>query len=236
MKDRRKSRKAGRVMQIKGKKAVCISASNMADSGKQSISYRICELIRKILDKDQVICTILDLREYELIPCNGCGQCYEGGECGRDRDFNHVYEMLAQADWCFIVSPHYAPVPAKLCMLLEKMEQITFLRWWKDESYHSKLYGKLAGIISHGGGEKWAMDSYKAMVNDTIANALDTVQMKVVPFNSKWDTGIALSVKNVRKEDGIFPVQEYDWEMMEESLYNYVEVVVQTARSLYALK
>ena len=33
------------------------------------------------------------------------------------------------------------------------------------------------------------MDSYKAMVNDTIANALDTVQMKVVPFNSKWDDG-----------------------------------------------
>ena len=116
------------------------------------------------------------------------------------------------------------------------MEQATFLHWWKDEAYQSKLHGKLAGIISHGGGEKWAMDSYKAMVNDTIANALDTVQMKVVPFNSKWDTGITLCVKNVKKEEGIFPVQEYDWEMIEETLYNYVEVVVQTARSLYALK
>lgn len=223
-------------MQIKGKKAVCISASNVMGSRKQSTSYRICERIKKILDKDQVACTILDLREYEPNACIGCGQCYGSRRCCRDQEFNKIYELLAQADWCFIVSPHYAPVPSKLCMLLEKMEQITFLHWWKDQSYHSELYGKLAGIISHGGGEKWALDSYKAMVNDTIANALDTVQMKVIPFSSKWDTGIALSVQNVQKGEGIFPVQEYDWEMIEENLYNYVEVVVQTARSLYALK
>ena len=223
-------------MQVKGKKAVCISASNVAGSGKKSTSYQICELIKQILDKDQVTCTILDLREYELTPCIGCGQCYESGICSRDLGFTQIYDILSETDWCFIVSPHYAPIPAKLCMLLEKMEQATFLHWWKDEAYQSKLHGKLAGIISHGGGEKWAMDSYKAMVNDTIANALDTVQMKVVPVNSKWDTGITLCVKNVKKEEGIFPVQEYDWEMIEETLYNYVEVVVQTARSLYALK
>ena len=52
-------------MQVKGKKAVCISASNVAGSGKKSTSYQICELIKQILDKDQVTCTILDLREYE---------------------------------------------------------------------------------------------------------------------------------------------------------------------------
>lgn len=223
-------------MQIKGKKAICISASNVMGSRKQSTSYRICELIKRILEKDQVSCTILDLREYELNSCIGCGQCYEGRRCCRDKEFNSIYGQMAEVDWCFIVSPHYAPVPAKLCMLLEKMEQITFLHWWKDQSYRSEMYGKLAGIVSHGGGEKWAMDSYKAMVNDTIANALDTVQMKVVPFNSKWDTGITLCIKNVRKEDGVFPIQEYDWELIEENLYNYVEVVVQTARSLYALK
>lgn len=223
-------------MQIKGKKAVCISASNMMDSKEKSTSLLISERVREILGKSQVTCDILDLREYELNPCVGCGQCFESRRCCRDQEFNEIYNNLTQADWCFIISPHYAPIPAKLCMLLEKMEQITFLHWWKDQSYCSELYGKLAGIISHGGGEKWALDSYKAMVNDTIANALDTVQMKVVPFSSKWDTGISLPVKHVEQGEGIFPIQEYDWESMEEKLHNYVEVVVQTARSLYAIK
>ena len=223
-------------MQIKGKKAVCISASNMMDSGEKSTSLRISEKIKEILDKSQVACDVLDLREYDMNPCIGCGQCYEDKRCCKDQQFNNIYDRLVQADWCFIVSPHYAPIPAKLCMLLEKMEQITFLHWWKDQSYCSELHGKLAGIISHGGGEKWALDSYKAMVNDTIANALDTIQMKVVPFSSKWDTGISLPVRHVEKGKGIFPVQEYDWESMEENLHNYVEVVVQTARSLYAIK
>ena len=74
------------------------------------------------------------------------------------------------------------------------------------------------------------------MVNDAIANALDTIQMKVVPYSSKWDTGISLPVWHVREGEGIFPMQEYDWESMEEKLHNYVEVIVQTARSLYAIK
>lgn len=42
-----------------------------------------------------------------------------------------------QADGVFFVSPHYAPIPAKLSMLLEKMEEITFLHWWKYNSYQS---------------------------------------------------------------------------------------------------
>lgn len=223
-------------MQIKGKKAVCISASNVMGSRNQSTSLQICERIKKILGNEQVSCEILDLRKYELNPCIGCGQCYESHRCSRDREFNSLYDILVGADWCFFVSPHYAPIPAKLCMLLEKMEQITFLHWWKDNSYRSELSGKLVGIVSHGGGESWALDSYKAMVNDTIANALDTIQMKVVPFSFKWDTGIALPVHSTRQQEGIFPIQEYDWEAMEESLSNYIEVVIQTARSLYALK
>lgn len=111
---------------------VCISASNISGSCRESISYGFCEIIKK-----------------------------------------HCFTKLL-----FFVSPHYAPIPAKLCMLLEKMEEITFLHWWKDNAYQSELYHKPAGIISHGGGSDRALSSYKAMVNDTIANALDTIQLK----------------------------------------------------------
>ena len=220
---------------MKEQKAVCISASNIMESQKNSTTYRICKLIAGVLHKKNVLCKIIDLRNSALNPCTGCGQCYEGKRCVQDTNFNCIYEELLTADYVFFVSPHYAPIPAKLCMLLEKMEQITFLHWWQDHKYRSEIYGTLAGIISHGGGGNGALENYKAMVNDTIANALDTIQFKMVPYNSKWNTGISLPVKNVTRNKGIFPCQEYDWRLLEENIEKYVEIVVQTFKSLYAI-
>jgi len=111
-------------------------------------------------------------------------------------------------------------------MILEKMEEITFLHWWKDNSYKSEVYGLPTGIISHGGAADWALKSYKAMVNDTIANALDTIQCKTVPYNSEWDTGISLPVQKVLEEDGIFPIQKYDWKLLGQKLKDYIELVL----------
>ena len=112
-------------------------------------------------------------------------------------------------------------------MILEKMEEITFLHWWKDNEYKSEVYGVPVGIISHGGASDWALKSYKAMVNDTIANALDTIQGKVVPYNSEWNTGISLPVQKVLEEDEIFPIQEYDWNLLTKKLRDYIELVLQ---------
>ena len=103
------------------------------------------------------------------------------------------------------------------------MEQITFLKWGKDSSYKSEVYGKLAGVVSHGGGGDWALKSYKKMVNDTIANALETIQMIVIPFSDEWNTGISLPVEKVSFDDStIFPKQEYDWEFITNKISAYV--------------
>lgn len=150
----------------------------------------------------------------------------EAKRCGRDPDFNMLYEKLVAADGVFFVSPHYAPIPAKLCMLLEKMEEITFLHWWKDNAYRSELYGKPAGIVSHGG-SLWALASYRAMVNDTIANALDTIQLKTVAYDEKWATGISLPVAKAGDDGGIFPAQSYNWEQLTEKLAEYVGIFLQ---------
>ena len=75
----------------------------------------------------------------------------------------------------------------------------------------------------------------EAMVNNTIANALDTIQVKVVPFNSRWNTGIALPVKEVKQKGDIFPTQEYDWTKIEKMIEAYVEVVVLTSKSSYVI-
>ena len=71
------------------------------------------------------------------------------------------------------------------------------------------------------------MKSYKAMVNDTIANALDTIQCKVLSYSSEWDTGISLPVQKVLEQDGIFPIQEYDWQLIAEKLTEYADIVFQ---------
>lgn len=50
------------------------------------------------------------------------------------------------------------------------------VHWWKDNKYKSEVYGIPTGIISHRGASDWALKSYEAMVNDTIANALECLE------------------------------------------------------------
>ena len=208
------------------KKITCISASNIVHSQNQSTSMLLCEKIDAIVREKGNECEIIDLRSCLLSPCIGCGKCYDSKRCCCDSAFNEIYENIIQSDCIFIVSPHYAPIPAKLSMLLEKMEEITFLHWWKDNNYRSEVYGIPAGIISHGGGSDWALKSYKAMVNDTIANALETIQLKTVAFNTEWETGISFGVSNVTEQSDIFPVQEYEWNTILQKLQTYIDVIL----------
>ena len=207
-------------------KVLCISASNILHSNENSTSQILCSKISEFLREKEIACEILDLRTYLLYPCIGCGKCFKSKRCCGDSDFNLIYEKVIEADALFLVSPHYAPIPAKLSMMLEKMEEITFLHWWKDNTYKSEVYGIPTGIISHGGASAWALKSYKAMVNDTIANALDTIQCKTIPFNSEWNTGISLPVQSVQEEDSIFPIQIYDWNLLIQKIRDYIEIVL----------
>ena len=212
-------------------RVVCIAASNIYKSGAESVSLKICGVISQILKEKGISCEILDLRDYDLSPCVGCGGCFDSRRCCRDTAFNEIYNKIVTADSICFVSPHYAPIPAKLSMLLEKMEEITFLHWWKDNTYQSEVYRLPAGIISHGGGADWALTSYKAMVNDTIANALDTIQCRVVSYDFEWTTGISLPVNSVDEEENIFPIQKYDWEMIRKKIEKYIEIMMQDINS-----
>lgn len=116
--------------------------------------------------------------------------------------------------------------PRKTKYDIRENEGNHFLHWWKDNKYKSEIYGIPAGIISHGGDSDWALKSYKAMVNDTIANALDTIQCKTVPYNAEWNTGISLPVQKILEEEGIFPIQKYDWNLLTQKLRNYIELVL----------
>lgn len=116
----------------------------------------------------------------------------------------------------------------------KKMEQITFLHWGADSSYKSEVYRKATGVISHGGGADWVLKSYKLMVNDTIANALDTIQLRLIPFNDDWNTGISLPVSNASfAGDSIFPAQEYDWKKLTRRISDYMDAIIQNIWLFY---
>lgn len=220
---------------MEDKRAVCILASNRMDEQGKSISYYICKMIFAILNKKGISCEMINLRNYALSPCIGCGGCHEGVRCRKDKEFNQIYEQLSLADYVFFVSPQSIPIPAKLCMLFEKMEQLILLQENVNYIGQSELRGKLAGIITYGKGDIWAPEDCKIMVNDTISNILGALGLKIVPYNSKWNTGISLTVRNIPTGNETFLVKEHDWKMMEEAVRRYVEVIVQTSKSLHAI-
>ena len=209
----------------------CISASNIKHAGKNSTSLKVCNLIGELIKeqylKDITVETI-PLVEYELNPCLGCGKCYEYGRCAVDNQFNRIYNNLSAADAIFIVAAHYAPIPAKLSMLLEKIEQLAFLRRFHDEAYRSELYNKPVGIIAHGGGTEEICKYYNSLVLDTIANALSyPVEMKIVGVDEAQAKGVTIPVNAVRKEENnIFPIQEYNWNDIRERIMPLVSNVI----------
>lgn len=228
---------------VKIQKAICISASNIVKNQKQSTSHHISTIIKEALSKKNISCEIIDLRELTLMPCNECDGCCQCRRCSQDTEFNRIYEKVAGADYLFFASPHCAPIPAKLSMLLEKMEKMSSLHKRKEHDGLSKSDGILAGIISYGDVDWEASKGqipaalqekllrYKVMVNDIIADALNRMNMRTVPYNSKWNTGIALPVGDDRKGKK----QIYDQKLLEREIRQYVEVIVQTSKSLYAI-
>ena len=177
-------------------KILCISASNNHRPGvAETSSYQIC---RRITDEakrlaPQAECSIIELKHLSPSPCIDCLKCLTDRRCPHDDVFNEIYEKIIDSDVLFIVSPHYAPIPAKLCMILEKMESISFNPWQEDNDYQSEVYGIPTGIISHGGtGLEWALREYDRVVNIPIANALHTIQLKTIAHDNDWKKGISI--------------------------------------------
>ena len=82
-------------------KIVCVSAGNIIHSGCDSVSYTICRKIAGLLRQKSIICDIIDLREYSLVPCTGCGGCYDSRRCCCDSGFNQIYEKIIKSDGIF---------------------------------------------------------------------------------------------------------------------------------------
>ena len=195
------------------KKILCISASNRINATETN-SYRKCKVVLAEASKhiSAMHGEIIELQNHVLNPCTGCSMCFNNKRCVIDDAFNVIYEKIIACDVLFIVSPHYAPIPAKLCMLMEKMGEIVSVRSSKDKSYQGETYGIKTAIITHGATavNEAAQKKKKRILNDPIVVGLHDAQLKIIPFDDEWDTGIC--VQPIEKNsDGntVLKIKEY---------------------------
>ena len=208
-------------------KIVCVSASNTQLPDNKSTSIAVCYLIKEIIHHDineETIVDVVALRDYHLKSCILCGACFEKGDCIYDEDFNHLLKQLEDAQGIFLVVPHYSPIPAKLMMALEKVNEITYTAWLNDPNYQSPFYNKPVGIIGHGGmvESEANLSYYHDHLVTPVANTLKSLSFNVVRPNEVFENGITFGLKDEsclkKVENEVFPDIIQDWQMIEERI------------------
>ncbi len=198
-------------------KITCISAANIETARGHSASVRACEVVRELVlvEHPAADVEIVPLIDYEMKPCRMCGECLGSERCARDEAFNQVFEKMIAADAVFVVVPHYAPLPSKLMMLTEKMEEIAFLHWCDNNSYRFPLSGKPAGVLGHGGQvtTDGVVEYYKRAIVEPVAMALGAVSMKIISGDQPGSKGAAFGIQNLTLPAGsVFCDITYNWD------------------------
>lgn len=192
----------------------CVSASNTKHMGDKSTSIITCNLIKEIVQRDYALNTdvnILPLVDYDLKPCILCGNCYGEKQCIYDDAFNNFLYQFIKSDAIFIVVPHYSPIPAKLLILFEKINEIIYSSWINNPSYTFPLAGKPVGIIGHGGmaENNEVLKYYHDKLISPVANTLKSLSFNIVPHSEQYPNGAPFGLKDsncIRKsEKMIFP-------------------------------
>ncbi len=193
-------------------KIACISASNAQNN---SNSTRTCELIADILHSEvlpDANVEIIRLADYDFNPCRMCGDCYVNGECADDPAFNQVFAKLRAADALFVVCPHYATIPAKLVMLLEKLEEIAYLNYCANPEYCFPLKGKPIGLVAHGGQGEESIAYYQRALLEPLAAAFRSLRARIIGADAAHPNGVAFGIHTIAiKSDTVFVDLEHDW-------------------------
>lgn len=205
-------------------KIACVSASNTRLSGESSTSVMVCHKIKEMIQRESgedTAVSILPLRDYDIKPCTLCGACCKSGRCIYDGEFNEILEVLEEVQGIFLVVPHYSPIPAKLLMIFEKINEITYAGWINDPEYQSPFCNKPAAVIGHGGmvDNEENRKYYHDQLVTPVANTLRALSFDVVKLDEEFPNGAVFGLRDdscLRKTDRmVFPEIVQDWPMIE---------------------
>lgn len=200
----------------------CLSASNTKAKGKDSGSTKVSEIVKDIIHDEyskDVDINVVPLMDYNVNPCNLCGKCSENMNCVYDNDFNELFKQLSKSDKIFFVVPFYTPVPSKLVIIFEKMNQILYGGWIKDkEKFEFPLSNKEVGIIGHGGmtENEAVLSYYHTHLVNPISRTLQSLSLKPIGLNEKHPKGVVFGLEDdtcLREtESEFFPEIIHNWD------------------------
>lgn len=207
-------------------KILCISTSNVRSHREVSTSTRVCELAKEriLLTEPAAEVRLLSLLDYDLKPCEMCGDCFESGQCPHDHAFNQIYDEICWADGIVTVIPHYALAPAKLVILLEKLQERVFYHIITDTIAQIPFLHRKVALIGHGGAESDFEVRYRRNLLDPIHDAFAGIGMKAVDAGEASPHGVVFGVKGSRKEEGtVLPAMIHDWEEIRQQIAPLLE-------------
>ncbi|MFW9924438.1 MAG: flavodoxin family protein [Candidatus Thorarchaeota archaeon] len=206
---------------------LCLSSSNVLHRKENSASTKICELIGKIIsEKDSSIgVEILKLQDYNFSPCIFCGKCQDSIECPYDIAINKIFLEFVQSDGIFLVVPHYSIIPAKLTIILEKLNQFYYTQWLKNPDQDYPLKNKKIALVVHGGGDTTSYEHYREYLLKPLNYLFQSLGFTILGKKDQpFPLGLTLGITKMTKSDtSIFPDMVHDWSAIEEILKPYVD-------------
>ena len=97
---------------------------------------------------------VINLAEFNILPCNGCSQCQDTQEapfCPLPDDVSLIWEKMIPSDALIWAAPVYFwSLPARAKALLERSAAL--VTGFRDKGHHSLLAGKKLGLLATCGG------------------------------------------------------------------------------------
>lgn len=188
-----------------------LSASQYSGSGDACASLRAaCALKEELERRDGARpVRIFDLRHYGVASCVMCADCAVQPRCSRDAPFNDLLDGLRGFDDLALVVPHYAGVPSRLAVVMEKLQEMFWLRYCRSADTREVLAAARVGIIVHGGQVEGFEEQYRQNLLAPLTAAWRGLGLRVL--NDRAPAPVCFGVLGYEEQSGQqFPASRHD--------------------------
>lgn len=191
---------------------------------------KTCQIIERIIEEKsaaKIDSETIALLDFSFTPCIFCGKCVENSKCAYDEEFNAIYSKIENSDGIIVVVPHYAIIPTKLTMMMEKLNQIYYTAWIRDPNAKFALAGKRVAIIGHGGSDERSFAHYQEYLIKPLNYLFGSLQFQVIGIEDQTPKGVVFGVTGMNEtEESIFPDMVHDWDDIEERITPLVLAII----------